>query len=229
MLTTTLRIVGRNALALAVLAVILYAPALVLELSAPDHDRFLAKFTVGLLLDAVMASLVTYAVVMELRGTRPSYRVCASIGVTRIPAVVAVSLVSLLAIGGGLVLLVVPGIVIMLMLFVAVPAAVVERLGVNGSLSRSKQLTDDNKGKLVWIVVALAVINHGARELLHDVLPIDAAAVTTVIVQALKGVISAVAAAVAYTALRDERAACGLEAAGQVPVLATAVATVRER
>jgi len=62
--------------------------------------------------------------------------------------VIGVALLEMLAIVGGFLLLVVPGIIVSLMLMVAVPVAIIERPGVMASLKRSAALTKGIKGQL---------------------------------------------------------------------------------
>ena len=71
-----------------------------------------------------------------------------------------VTLLNGIAVGVGLLLLVIPGIWLACRLLVCVPAALLENLGARDSLERSYRLTEDNAGRsfviyLVYFVVAM--------------------------------------------------------------------------
>jgi len=67
-----------------------------------------------------------------------------------------------LAVGAGLICLVIPGIYIVCRLLVCLPAALVEDLGPRESLSRSFDLTRDNAGRAFLIILVFTVLSSGA-------------------------------------------------------------------
>jgi hypothetical protein len=75
-------------------------------------------------------------------------------GLARFFPVLGVYVLTTLAILVGLALLLVPGIIVGMMLFVSLPACIVEKLGPYQSLKRSAQLTKGNR----WRVLAIAVL-----------------------------------------------------------------------
>ena len=68
-----------------------------------------------------------------------------------------------LAVGGALLLLVIPGIYVACRLLVCVPSALIEQRGPRESLSRSFELTRDYAGRAFVIVVLSMVITWGAQ------------------------------------------------------------------
>ena len=72
-----------------------------------------------------------------------------------------------LRVGFGFVLLIVPGILLMLRYAVAVPASMLEDLGVQQSLDRSTHLTEGSRGRvfvvyfLVWILTVMLAMTGG--------------------------------------------------------------------
>jgi uncharacterized membrane protein len=58
----------------------------------------------------------------------------------------------------GLILLIVPGIILMIMWYVAYPACIVERLGVFASMARTSELTKGHRWSIfgMWVLVAIA-------------------------------------------------------------------------
>lgn len=112
------------------------------------------------------AAIVYYGV-RTLRAEPPTIGQAARQALLKVAPVAAVLLLANLAIALGFLLLLVPGVVLLLMFWVAVPAAVVEG-GVVSALRRSHQLTKGHKWPILgllfvlmlalWIVSAVAAI-----------------------------------------------------------------------
>jgi len=68
-----------------------------------------------------------------------------------------------LAIGGALLLLIIPGIYVACRLLVCVPAALIEHRGPSESLSRSFDLTRDNAGRAFVILIFCVVLTYAAQ------------------------------------------------------------------
>ena len=77
---------------------------------------------------------------------------------SKILTLFGVGLLNGLAIAGGLILLIVPGIYIACRLITAVPAAVLEDLKAGASLNRSYALTKDNAGRAFIVLVLYGVL-----------------------------------------------------------------------
>ena len=58
----------------------------------------------------------------------------------------------------GLVFFIIPGIILGLMWFVAVPVLVAEDKGVFASMSRSSELTKGNRWRLIWLFIIIYVL-----------------------------------------------------------------------
>ena len=100
---------------------------------------------------------LTYLVVRSLRGGAPSVRESLWQSVRAIPRAVAVGAPVGLAVFAGLLLFIVPGIVLALVFWVAVPAAVVERR-FGSALRRSHELARGHKVPLFGLLILLVVI-----------------------------------------------------------------------
>jgi hypothetical protein len=106
----------------------------------------------------------TILAVSELYLGRPT-----SIGVSlqrvwgEIGPLFGVVLLNGLAVGGALLLLVIPGIYVACRLLVCLPAALIEQRGPSESLSRSFDLTRDNAGRAFVILVLAVVLTYGAQ------------------------------------------------------------------
>jgi hypothetical protein len=176
----------------------------------------------GLVVNALTSAVLTYGVIMELHGSRPSTSSCIATGFAQLGRVLGVTLLSTLAIAGAALLLAVPGIIVFLMLFVVVPVTVVEGLGTRAAMKRSRELTDGHKGALFWVFVVF-VLASGASELVaHYQLSGEAAFVWRVVWSAISTMVFAVASGVVYVELRK------LRDGTQIPELATAVARLRK-
>jgi hypothetical protein len=104
----------------------------------------------------------TILAVTELYLGRPTSMAAALRGVwDKFGTLFGVVILNGLAVGAGLIFLVVPGIYVLCRLLVCLPVALVEKRGASGSLSRSFELTRDNAGRafmilLVFIAVSMA-------------------------------------------------------------------------
>ena len=109
-------------------------------------------------LNILLSAMLTYGVVMELRGTPATMVRCVTVGLWRFLPALGVSLLVLVAVLGGLVLLIIPGMVLTCMLYVAVPASIVEKPGVLGALRRSRLLTDGYKWHILGMTMLVGMI-----------------------------------------------------------------------
>ncbi len=161
----TFRILFANFMPFMFLAALVSVPALGLnvylavELQAGVMHPFVNLLTVPLALVVYIATgAITWGVFQQLRGGAASFLDCFGVGMRRILPVFAVSVLVGLAIFGGMILLLVPGIIAALVLYVAVPCTVVERAGVIGSLRRSRELTRGYRGQLFGLALVLGII-----------------------------------------------------------------------
>jgi hypothetical protein len=107
----------------------------------------------------------------------------------------------------GLILLVVPGLFLLTIWAVIVPAIVIDRTGVLGAFGRSRQLVKDNGWRVFGVIVVLFLLNLIISAILSGVA--DAAtdsfvgyALADLIVNVLVLPLSAIAATVLYVELR---------------------------
>jgi hypothetical protein len=126
----------------------------------------LVLMAAGLVLQPLLTAAVTYAVVEEMSGRHASIGKCLSIGLKRLPAAFAVSLLVMICTALGLLALIVGAFVVMCMLYVAIPVSVIERPGIFRSLSRSAELTRGYR----WWILLLALIVGGASGILSTML-----------------------------------------------------------
>lgn len=220
-LSTALRITKHNFVPFFLLACVLEIPSIFVQLGDVKKHVLLALL-VQLLVTAFTQAVVAYGTIMELQGSRPSTRACIATGTAQLGRVLGVTVVSSLAIGGAMLLLVVPGIVVSLMFYVVVPVTLAEGLGIRAAMKRSRELTDGRKGDICLILMLAGAIAIVLELYAFPQLGHDAALVWRGLVSALTSMFFAVTVAVTYFELRKLRD--GLE----VPALATAFARIRK-
>jgi hypothetical protein len=112
-------------------------------------------------------AMLVYAAFQEMRGTRASLGESVRVGWHRILAVIGLAISASVLTALGFLLLIVPGLMVATMLFVATPVCVVERLGPFGSLERSAQLTKGHRWKIFGLLI-LAVVPFAIAGALFD-------------------------------------------------------------
>lgn len=116
-------------------------------------------FIVSILCNVVMQGVVTHSVVADLQGRKTSVGESLTVALRSFWGLLAVGIVSGLAIMLGLILLVVPGVLIFLIWFVAGPVIVAERAGVWQALQRSRDLTRNHRWWLLLLAVVYVVLS----------------------------------------------------------------------
>jgi hypothetical protein len=115
---------------------------------------FLQIFTFGSLFSAVVAWIVWN----EENGGKPSLAHAMGAALTVVFWIVGVSILRTLAELVGLVMLFVPGVIVILALWVVTPACVVERRGVIASMRRSLDLTRGQRWRLFAMFVVIYLL-----------------------------------------------------------------------
>ena len=110
-------------------------------------------FAMGL--QALASATCLYGAYQIMRGKDFSIGESLSAGLSRLAPAVGTSLAVVMLVYVGLVLLLVPGIIVMLMMYVALPVCVVERLGPFASMGRSRFLTKDSRWKLLGMLLLM--------------------------------------------------------------------------
>jgi hypothetical protein len=138
-----------------------YLPVLTSGFGGPQTNwpNMLINQVIVVLCTSVMSAVLMYAIIKELQGER----VGASLALRRglrasVRASVTAVLVSMITIVGFM-MLIVPSWIWGSMLWVAVPATVVERIGPTASLSRSAELTKGYRWTIFGVLVFLGVAN----------------------------------------------------------------------
>jgi hypothetical protein len=213
---TSVRMARRNFPLFFLLVCMMVVPSLISQYV----NQLLGMFAQSVL-SSVATAFVSYAVVMDMNGSQPSFGACISYGFSSFWRVLGVSLFSGFAILAATMLLIVPGIIVALMFFVIVPVTVIEGVGLDAAMKRSRELTAGRKGDLFVLGMLVGVL----------IVPLAIAAVLIepsspelpiAVVSGLFGAFMPVVSAVVYVVLRQ------LREGTQVPELATAFARIRK-
>ena len=105
------------------------------------------------LLGLVAGAAVTYATVQELRGRRVAFSEFFRRGLSQAGAAIRVALLSGILLILAFIALVIPGLILYTMWWVAIPVAVIERPGAMASLRRSADLTAGNRWRVFGLIL----------------------------------------------------------------------------
>jgi hypothetical protein len=193
------------------LTLVAYIPTFILALLAGPRDAALdfVAFVSGIaaMVCSVLASAaVTYGVVQELRGRSFTFSESLAVAARRFLPMIGVALCYGFLVGIGFVLLIVPGIILGCMYYVAPQACLLERTGVFASLSRSAALTKGHRWQIFGILLVVFLTSAIVTFLLGLILSGAGATVTALVGalwQALVGAFGAVLGGVLYFQLRS--------------------------
>ncbi|MCO5315079.1 MAG: hypothetical protein M9938_02790 [Solirubrobacterales bacterium] len=144
-----------------IVALILLVPAGIITGLLNEGGGFL-QF-IGSLVQMVAGVWLAGAVVKVVEDARLDGRVDASVGdllgsvSSKIISLILLSIVLAILITIGYFLLIIPGVILTLMWIVTVPAMVVEDKGVFDSMSRSSDLTRDNRMRILGLGILLVI------------------------------------------------------------------------
>jgi len=207
-----------------VLALILYLPSLIFGYSAslsfsagvdvgvmPGYTPIdFAVMLLSAVLTYVLIGALVYGAVQHLNGHKAGVGELISRGLSRVVPVIVIAILFSLALGVGFTLLIVPGVFLVVVWSVAIPASVVERPGIFGAFSRSWQLTKGYRWPVLGIQLVLLVIMLGLSLIVGVVAGIVVFSldsltpilVVNYFVQAFSGALMSVVIAVLYHDLR---------------------------
>ena len=215
----------RNLLSIFVLGLIFFSPLILYTLhevgevrdaGGLSEDRGAWWIIVTIFLsyaaDQLLAAPIVYGVVQELNGTRAGVLACVAQGVKRFFPVFFTIFMLYWCVIFGTYPFIIPGLVLASGLYVAVPCAVCERPGVMGTLTRSFNLTEGNRMRILGLLILFWGLRVGAKYLLIDTIDpqgrsghIQALLLSSLAVDFVFGTIGAVMQGVSYSRLRQLR------------------------
>jgi uncharacterized membrane protein len=168
----TTSVYTRNFLAFSLVALIASLPPLLLATGAGDTAPVMAQ-SAGLAMIVVLLSvalallsqaILVYAAFQDMRGRPVNLSESVNVALARFFPIIGLAIINAFGIVIGLMLFIIPGLILLTMWFVGVPACMVERLGPWQSLKRSVQLTKGHRWKLFGIIllvyVAAAIVSQ---------------------------------------------------------------------
>jgi hypothetical protein len=119
---------------------------------------FWAGWLVFVICYQLLTAAIAYGVVQRLRGQAVSLVGCFNQAFRRFFPIILTGLAAAVLTWLACLLFVIPGIIVALNFYVAIPVCIIEGLGVSGSLSRAKELARGYRWKLLGIILIAAVI-----------------------------------------------------------------------
>lgn len=219
----SLAVWAKNLLSIFILGLIFFSPLIIYTLNEVgevrdagglSEDRGVWWVIVTVMFayaaDQFLAAPIIYGVVQELNGTRAGVLACIAQGVKRFFPVFFTVFLLYWCVVFGLYSLIVPGIVLATGLYVAVPCAVCERPGVMGTLTRSFNLTEGSRMRILGLLLLFWGARIGAKYVLIVTIDpqgrtghIQALLLSSLAVDFLFGTIGAVMQGVTYSRLRQ--------------------------
>jgi MFS family permease len=117
---------------------------------------FLVMF-LTIVLGMLSQAIVLYGAFQDMRGRPVSLADCLKVGLHRFFPIVGLALSEGVAVMLASMLLIVPGMILYMMWFVATPVCVVEQLGPFRSLGRSRELTKGHRWKLFGLMLVILI------------------------------------------------------------------------
>ncbi len=203
-----------NFLAFFLLNALLSLPlfGLAIYVSSLQHDSmqmaalaFLAAIPLQALVTQLATAGITYGVYQQMRGKDVTVVDCLRAAFSRLLPVLGVAIVSSIAIFGGFLLCIVPGILVSLAYAVAIPVTVEEQPGVFDALRRSSYLTKGFRGQIFGVVFVIGIVEQIPAQILSRVVKEDFGLLLVLLIAigVLTTSLSATASAVMYYRLRS--------------------------
>lgn len=120
--------------------------------------NFVTFAILGLVLSGLPTGLIAFVQASWLGGQADELAEALATGLRAFLPLIVVSVLFALAVGFGMVLLIVPGVMIACAWCVAVPSLVADRTGIFGAFSRSAELTRGNRWRVFGLFLVLFVI-----------------------------------------------------------------------
>jgi hypothetical protein len=185
LLSTGARAVGQNFLPFLAMTVLVQLPAIAMNIgfeewlvmrteqlaaagyfSPEEQVQFNLVTSVGALVTTLVdtaflyltQAVLMFATVEFLAGRKASVGASLRGGLSQMHVVLAVAILDTLAVGLGLLACIIPGVLLMCVLYVSVPAAVVERIGPIAAMQRSADLTTGHRLTIFLVIFLMGVI-----------------------------------------------------------------------
>jgi hypothetical protein len=198
------------------LSAIAVLPNLILPMLEARRSGFLLGVAgiLAFVLPFIVQAVILYGAFQVMRGQPFRVGVSLRMGLARFLPLLGTTICMTLAMGVAGLLLIVPGLIVATVLFVSVPACVVERLGPFKSMGRSVTLTKGHRWKIFGILLLFSIIGSigvAVLVLLLSAVAGVAALVGSLIWQAVLTAYYAVITVVTYHDLRVAKEGVDIE------------------
>src|SRR5262245_424765 len=141
-------------------AVVVLPLVLLGAVAAPEQRRVMSLlgFVLYLFLTPLATAIILYGAFQHMRGHAVRLDESISRGLARFLPLIGLMALQTLGVMLGAMLLIIPGFILMVMWYVAVPVCVVERTGPVKSLSRSQELTEGFRWKIFGLFLLVLII-----------------------------------------------------------------------
>ena len=144
------------------LAIIAILPSTIVEALSPEQRSLgFVMQVVETILSLAVQGAIAYTVYCVLTGKSTSLGDSVSRGMARIGPLLLAAILTGLGIGIGMLLLVIPGIIVMCVWAVTIPACVVEKLGPLESINRSTELTRGYRMPIFGLLLITGLLGVG--------------------------------------------------------------------
>ena len=165
-LAQTFRVYFANVVSFVVIVAVVTIPSTIYDgagavtaLTSPLYD--IGSTLLSMVLGSVVSGALVYGVLQEIRGNHVNVSDCFSAGLKYVLPVIGIGFVSGIAVFVASILCLVPGLILATMWYVAVPATVVEGVGVFAALQRSSDLTSGYRWPVFGFLVVVVLIVIG--------------------------------------------------------------------
>ncbi len=111
-----------------------------------------------MVVNALTQATIIYGTFQDLRGQRAGIGDCITRGLVSIVPVIIGSILLSLGVSVGLMLIVVPGLILLVMWWVYIPAIVVESKGIIEAFGRSRELTRGRRWHLLGLILIVGIV-----------------------------------------------------------------------
>ena len=171
---TTFRVLGKNLIPFIILGLVIAMPTLWFDYwigqTLSGNAHLLVSWLVDSLSLTLMQAVYAYGVFHTLRGGDASTVVTLVQASRAFPLACLASLLATLVIGIGTLLLIIPGIILSVALWLAVPAAAIEKKRPPAALGRSLELTKGHRWKVFGFLVLYLISAFAAANLMPQTL-----------------------------------------------------------
>jgi MFS family permease len=169
----------------------------------------------ALLLSTISQAIIVHAAFQTMRGRAANLGDSLKVGLGRFVPIILMAILLGLLVGLGFILLVVPGVILFTMWYVAAPACVVERKGPWASMKRSAELTKGHRWKVFGLLLLMMVIGIVGSSMVSLLSALIGGSIlnfiTTVLWGGFWGAAAAIAVVVAYHDLRVAKEGVDIE------------------